>query len=125
MRQNHSSTALATDDYNCIGWPGWGRCGGDEKNAKARKQIAYPYVPVRFLLKDRYESLRYISKIEAPLLILHGARDEVIPLSLGQALFRAARQPKKIVVFPDGNHENLYSRGAMREVRKFIQNLRR
>ena len=86
--------------------------------------LAYPYVPVRRLLKDRYETDKHISQINAPLLVLHGARDEVISVHLGQKVFEAAKQPKKIVVFPEGQHTDLYSHGAMREVRLFVQSLR-
>ena len=88
-------------------------------------QEAYPYFPVRHFLKDQYLSDRFIAKIDAPLLILHGARDEVISVAFGRELFEAAIEPKKIVVFPKGNHSDLYDHGAMDEVRGFIDSLNR
>ena len=86
--------------------------------------IAYPYVPVRLLLQDRYQSDQHIANIDAPLLIMHGAKDDVIPVSLGKALFKAAIEPKKFIVFPNGGHSDLFDHGAMEEVRAFVQSLR-
>ena len=87
-------------------------------------QHAYPYMPVRTFLKDRYQTDGYIKLINMPLLILHGARDQVIPVGFGQSLFETAKQPKKIVVFPSGQHSDLYAHGAMREIQIFIRSLR-
>ena len=86
--------------------------------------FAYPYVPVRLLLQDRYQSDQHIAKIDAPLLIMHGAKDEVIPVSMGKALFMAAIEPKKIIVFPNGGHTDLFDHGAMAEVRAFMEGLK-
>ena len=88
-------------------------------------RMAYPFVPVGPFLTERYRSDLHISRINAPLLILHGARDSVIPVSFGRALFEMAQHPKKLVVFPQGSHSDLYSHGALDAVRLFIQGLRK
>lgn len=69
----------------------------------------YPFLPVRQLILDPYESDRVIAQINAPLLVLHGALDRVIPATMGKRLFELAKDPKKIVVFPNGNHTDLFS----------------
>ncbi|MCK5167836.1 MAG: alpha/beta hydrolase, partial [Rhodospirillaceae bacterium] len=47
----------------------------------------YPFFPVGLLMKDRFESTPRISAIRAPLLIIHGDQDKVIPIRLGKKLF--------------------------------------
>jgi len=84
---------------------------------------AYPFLPVRWLMQDRYESARRIAGIGAPLLILHGTRDTVIPVAMGQRLHALAREPKKLVIFPDGNHVDLDQHGAVTEMRAWIDGI--
>ncbi len=84
-------------------------------------QRAYPFLPVRPFLLDRYESIKYIRRIAAPLLILHGARDRVVPVALGRALFAAAREPKRLEIFPRAGHSDLFDHGALDVVRDFLE----
>src|SRR5262245_35841976 len=65
---------------------------------------AYPFLPVRLFLTDRYETTRYIAAIKAPLLILHGQHDSVVPVAMGRQLARLAPEPKRLVTFPNGHH---------------------
>jgi fermentation-respiration switch protein FrsA (DUF1100 family) len=69
----------------------------------------YPLLPVRQLILDPYESDRLIGKINAPLLILHGALDRVVPSKMGRKLFTLAKEPKQFELFPSGNHSDLFS----------------
>jgi fermentation-respiration switch protein FrsA (DUF1100 family) len=67
----------------------------------------YPYVPVKWLVKDRYENLSKIKNIKAPLIVVYGNKDRVIPHYLGEKLFNAAPQPKSLVVIEGGDHNDL------------------
>jgi fermentation-respiration switch protein FrsA (DUF1100 family) len=86
---------------------------------------AYPFLPVRLLLIDRYETRRYIGAVKAPLLILHGAHDSVVPVEMGRELAKLAPEPKRLVVFPNGYHSDLYINGnnAIDVVRVWIGSL--
>ena len=84
----------------------------------------YFYLPVRPLLVDRYESDRRITSINAPVLVLHGRRDGVIPVEMGEALFALAVEPKKLVVFPNGGHSDLDEFGAVEVVHDWLATLR-
>lgn len=86
-------------------------------------QQLYPYVPVGLFMHDQFHSDRAIGKVKAPLLVLHGERDGVIPFSQGEALFSLANPPKRFVRFPDGNHENLPAHGSVPEIRRFLADL--
>ncbi|CAA2137633.1 alpha/beta hydrolase [Hyphomicrobium sp. ghe19] len=64
----------------------------------------YPWLPVGWLLKDRYDSIGYIRDVHAPLFILHGEADDVVPVEMGKRLFQAANEPKEIRTIPGGGH---------------------
>lgn len=81
---------------------------------------AFPYLPVRYLLKDRFHSDRRIAKVMAPLLVMHGVRDATIPIVSGERLFRLAREPKQFVRFEHGGHNDLDDFGAVETARQFI-----
>jgi pimeloyl-ACP methyl ester carboxylesterase len=71
----------------------------------------YPFLPAT-LIPDAYPSLGRIGDLRAPLLVLHGDRDEVVPLAHGQALFNAASGPKEIRIFPGLGHNDLVARAG-------------
>lgn len=80
----------------------------------------YPWAPVRFLTLDRFDSLAKIKTVEAPLLVVHGGDDQVVPFRLGQRLFDAAREPKQAHFLPLGGHGDLYTRGAGEAILAFL-----
>jgi uncharacterized protein len=82
-----------------------------------------PFLPVDWLLIDRYESDRLIGSLTMPLLIIHGAQDRLVGAGLGRALFALAPEPKTIAILPGAHHNNVYGHGAMEHVRQFIEGL--
>lgn len=89
-------------------------------SAAAVAGLHYWYMPVRLLMKDQFRSDARIAKIKAPLLILHGIHDHVVPYTMGDRLFSLANQPKHIVRFLDGGHEDLDANGALHAVGRFL-----
>ena len=87
----------------------------------AAAQYHYPYVPAALLVADRYDSLSRIGAVRAPILMLHGARDGVVPERLGEALFAAAPEPKERWVAPEAGHGNIARFGALDRVIAFIE----
>ena len=81
------------------------------------------FVPARYLVRDRFDSLSKIDAIGAPLLILHGERDRTIPVRYGRRLFAAARQPKKSLFYPRAGHNDLFDFGAGADVVAFVRGL--
>jgi pimeloyl-ACP methyl ester carboxylesterase len=81
---------------------------------------AYPFVPVRWLMKDQFRSDLRIGKVTAPVLILHGERDRVVPIGSGERLHAMIRAPKRFVRFPGAGHENLAAFGAVEVAKKFL-----
>lgn len=80
----------------------------------------YPLVPVRWLLKDRFEAVAAIASINAPLLIAHGDADDVVPIRYGRALFAAALEPKESLWIAGGGHMNLDALGLPEAALDFI-----
>ena len=71
--------------------------------------LVYPWLPVRLLMKDQFRSADHIGQITAPLLILHGTDDRVIPFAMGQSLFAAAHDPKTFVTVRGAGHDALFA----------------
>jgi fermentation-respiration switch protein FrsA (DUF1100 family) len=67
-------------------------------------RLHYPFIP-RALVPDAYPSLRLIPRLRTPLLVLHGSRDDIVPLMDGEELYRAAPEPKRIEVFDAGHND--------------------
>ena len=82
------------------------------------------FVPVRLLMSDPFHSDRYIADVTAPVLVLHGAHDDVIPLAVGERLYALIRAPKRFVRFAQGGHVDLDACGALAAVRDFLASLR-
>ncbi|MGV1013463.1 MAG: alpha/beta hydrolase, partial [Methyloceanibacter sp.] len=80
----------------------------------------YFWLPLSLLITDQYNNERHISDVKAPVLILHGEQDAVIPVDMGQRLYQAANEPKKIELFPQGTHYDLFDIGAWDKVRAFL-----
>lgn len=66
-------------------------------------QQRYPYFPIRWLIRNPFESIARVDKIASPALFLHSPEDVVIPIAEGRKLFEAAPQPKQFVEV-DGGH---------------------
>jgi fermentation-respiration switch protein FrsA (DUF1100 family) len=69
----------------------------------------YWWLPVRLLMKDKFDSFAFIDRVKAPLLVIHGDLDGIVPLSEGKALFARANEPKEMVVVRGGSHVSIFS----------------
>ena len=75
-------------------------------------KIAFPFLPIGPLLRTRYDVMEKIGRIKAPLLVLHGDRDEVIPFEQGRRVFEAAPQPKEFYAIRGAHHNDTYIVGG-------------
>lgn len=79
-----------------------------------------PLLPIERMMQDRYDSVRYIAEVRAPLLIIHGELDGIIPIRYGRKLFAAANEPKSFAAYPLGHHTDLFAHGAFEAVERFV-----
>ncbi len=87
----------------------------------ARAAEIYPWLPVKWMLRDNFASDRKISAINAPLLIIHGGKDQVIPIHHGRELLMAAKEPKKGVFYENGGHANFDIKIIIKEISAFLK----
>jgi fermentation-respiration switch protein FrsA (DUF1100 family) len=80
----------------------------------------YWFLPVRLLMKDQFRSDQHIAQVKVPILILHGARDRVVPIAYGERLFALANEPKRMVRYANGDHSDLDSFGAQAAIKTFL-----
>ena len=80
----------------------------------------YPFLPVKFLLKDKYETIKKLPNIRSPLLILHGRLDTIVPFSMGKTLFEKANKPRFKYFIDNDNHMMRYDQNLLNEIKKFI-----
>jgi len=72
------------------------------------------------LVTDRFEARKIIGKVEAPVLLLHGKRDTIIPARQAEELFAAANEPRELQIIPQAGHMDLYEHGAAGIVKAFL-----
>ena len=83
----------------------------------------YPWLPVRYLLWDKYETARHIRLVRTPLLVIHGEADIRVPAAMGQAVYEAANSPKQIVVYPGAAHLDHRRLGSFDDVARWVMAL--
>lgn len=86
-------------------------------------KVVYPLVPST-MVPDEFRAIDHVRALRAPLLVIHGMEDEIVPLKLGRKLWDAAPQPKRFYPLPGGHHNDLYMVGGERylnEIEEFLR----
>ena len=84
-------------------------------------KIYYPYLPVKYLLKDRYDSISKINMVKSPIMIMHGEKDDVVPFSMGKKLFEKANSPKHSYFTSEDDHMMEFNLSLLNEIKNFIK----
>jgi hypothetical protein len=73
-----------------------------------------PWIPrwLHRFSRNKLDSVGKLPKVRCPVLVVHGEDDEIIPLAQGRALYRAAPEPKRLLIVPRAGHNNLPSVGG-------------
>jgi uncharacterized protein len=69
-------------------------------------RLHYPVIPSA-LVPDAYPNLRRVAALRSPLLVIHGDRDDIVPVAHGRALFDAAPEPKRLEIVRGAGHNDL------------------
>ena len=83
----------------------------------------YPFLPVRFLLKDKYESDKKIKNIKSPILVMHGKADNIVPFYMGKKIYELANSPKYSYFSEYDDHMMEYNKNLLKVLKKFIYSL--
>jgi fermentation-respiration switch protein FrsA (DUF1100 family) len=70
-------------------------------------KLEYPYLPVEFLLNQRFDSMEKIHGLKIPILLIHGTWDRLVPYQMSQRLYDNAPQPKTLKLVEGGEHGNI------------------
>jgi len=81
----------------------------------------FPLFPVRWLVRDRFDSVTKIAQIGVPLFVVQGERDQTIPVQFGKALFAAAAEPKEAMWLPGAGHNDIARFGSDAAVLDFLK----
>jgi pimeloyl-ACP methyl ester carboxylesterase len=66
----------------------------------------YPWLPVKWLLRDRYDSAAHLAAFGRPVVVAVAAQDDIVPARFGEALYRALPEPKHLRVMADAGHND-------------------
>ena len=83
-------------------------------------QKYYPIFPVKFLLKDKYESFKKINKIKSPVLVMHGKKDKIVPFYMGKQIFEILPSPKFSYFNEQDDHMMEYNQDLIDSIKNFI-----
>lgn len=83
----------------------------------------YPWLPVRALMRNRYDSLSRISRYSGPIFLSHGTADRIIPFHHSQTLFAAATGRKEFFEIPGGDHNDAEPEQYLPALHKFLDSL--
>ena len=73
-------------------------------------RLAVPVpLPLEVIMRDKYDNLAMIENIKSPILIMGGSIDTTVPVELAQNLYNYAPEPKKIIIYENGKHSNLFN----------------
>src|SRR3546814_10516781 len=85
--------------------------------------VRYWFVPARHLVLDRFDTESRLPWLRAPLLIIHGSDDRVVPVSHGRRLFAIDHEPKRFALLDGGGNAELFEHGALDALDAFVNHL--
>ncbi len=83
-------------------------------------QAHYWYLPARWLILDKWNSLAKADQVKAPVLVMHGEQDAVTNVRFGKRLLEAIKAPKEGIFVPEAGHNDLYDFGLRERVTNFV-----
>jgi fermentation-respiration switch protein FrsA (DUF1100 family) len=83
-------------------------------------QTIYPWLPAKWLMRNRFDSLAKIGSCRRPVFVAHGDTDGLIPFSLGERLFAAANEPRCFLRMDGVDHNTPLGPAFFAELRRFL-----
>ncbi len=72
----------------------------------AKNRNIYRIFPLRWIVNQKFDSIAKISRLRTPVLFIHGVKDKAIPTYMSQQLYDNTTAPKRLLLVPDGAHNN-------------------
>jgi uncharacterized protein len=85
----------------------------------------YPFLPIRWLARIRYDNHGKVGTLGVPLLLIHSPADELVPVAHSRRLFEAAREPRRLLLTAGGHNDGGFLRRAewRADVGRFLEEL--
>lgn len=83
-------------------------------------QTIFPWLPVRWVMRNRFDNRAKIERCGQPFFVLHGDADELVPLQQGREIFAAAGEPKAFHLFPGADHNTPLDPACFAAMRSFL-----
>src|SRR5215471_1024071 len=83
------------------------------------RALHYWFVPVRLFMKDQFRSDLRVGKVKAPVLVVHGENDAVVPVMFGERLYSLVQAPKRFVRIANAGHNDLGAQ-AVAAAKQFV-----
>ena len=83
----------------------------------------YPYLPVKYLLKDKYNSISKLNNNSAPILVMHGMRDKIVPFKMGKEIFTKFNGEKSSFFVEKDDHMMDFNKNLINSIELFITDL--
>lgn len=84
------------------------------------KRVPVP-LPLELIMRDKYDNRQNITQIRTPLLVMGAGQDRVVPVELAQALFALAEDPKELIVYEHGRHDNLFEAANYKDISAWLE----
>lgn len=88
-----------------------------------RGQELYPWLPVKWLLKDNFSPSRELPQVRTPVLIFHGEKDTIVPVEHGKSVYETAHEPKRLILLPEYGHNDIPIDTIIAEIRHYLDEL--
>ncbi|MGH7206250.1 MAG: alpha/beta hydrolase [Nitrospiraceae bacterium] len=93
-------------------------------SVEALARVHYFGLPAHWLLGARFNLADWLKNVSIPILVIHGDRDETVPIKLGKQVLEAAKNPKSFYLVPGADHNDLYLVGGkpyFQRLKHFVQ----
>ncbi len=92
----------------------------DSLYAVVKDVIKFP-LPLDYIIKDKHDNIGKIKQLRVPLLVMGAEKDTVVPVARAQNLFSQARQPKKLIIYPNAQHSTLYNHNNHQDILEWLK----
>lgn len=92
----------------------------DSMYADVKDIVSFP-LPLKWIMRDKYDNLEKIRRLNVPLLVMGGSEDTLVPVRRAEVLFAAAGQPKKMIVYPGAGHNDLFNHRNYRDILNWLK----
>lgn len=83
----------------------------------------FPFLPVRWIVRLKYDSLAKAPKVACPVLVMHSAQDDIVPYWMGRKLFEELKEPKVFLEMRGDHNEGFLTTGPpyLDAIRAFLK----